>query len=262
MMLAKVLAHPLTRGLDIDSPETSHLRKRIIREKRFLRKIYKEWYAFLMKAIPEGNGDVLELGSGGGFLSRYVPDLITSEVFPLPGVARVVDAHNLPFADGELKAIVMTNVLHHLSNPRRFWREAARAIRPGGVVAMVEPWHTPWSRFIYKRFHHEPFEPTAASWEFPQSGPLSDANGALPWMLFERDRSTFEGEFPQWRIECVAPTMPFRYLLSGGVSLRCLVPQFTFNFWRWLEGRLSMKSWGMFAMIQVRRISPDAPAFR
>jgi SAM-dependent methyltransferase len=257
-MLSKLLAHPLTKGLDIDAPETSHLRKRIIKEKRFLRKIYKEWYGFLVEAIPTGEGDVLELGSGGGFFKEFVPDLITSDVFALPEVDMVADATDLPFADGALRAITMTNVLHHLAQPRRFLLEAARCIRPGGVIAMIEPWHTAWSRFIYKRFHHEPFEPAAASWEFPASGPLSGANGALPWMLFERDRPQFEREFPQWRIETLKPTMPFRYLLSGGVSLRCLVPSFTYRFWRWMENRLPMRAFAMFARIVLRRQEVDA----
>ena len=39
-----------------------------------------------------------------------------------------------------------------------------------------------------------------------------------------RDRVTFEREFPHWHIELVKPIMPFRYLLSGGVSLRSLNP--------------------------------------
>jgi SAM-dependent methyltransferase len=252
-MLAKFLAHPLTKGLDIDAPETSHLRKRIIKEKRFLRKIYKEWYTFLANALPVGDGDVLELGSGGGFFKDFVPDLITSDVFPLPDVDMIVDATELPFAEASLRAIAMTNVLHHLAQPRRFLREAARCMRPGGVIAMVEPWHTIWSRFIYRRFHHEPFEPAAAAWEFPASGPLSSANGALPWILFQRDRAQFEREFPEWRIEMVKPTMPFRYLLSGGVSLRCLVPAFTYRLWRWVENCLPMRAFAMFARIVLRR---------
>jgi SAM-dependent methyltransferase len=254
-MLAKLLAHPLTRNLDIDSPDTTHLRTRIIQQKTFLRKIYKEWYKALAAAIPDGEGDVLELGSGGGFLSRFIPGLITSEVFPVPGVSRVVDAHDLPFPDRALKAIVMTNVFHHLSRPRQFLTEAARCIRHGGTVAMIEPWNSPWSRWVYRRFHHEPFEPAAQQWEFPPSGPLSGANGALPWIVFERDRLEFSSTFPQWRLQTVRPCMPFRYLLSGGVSLRSIVPGFSFSFWRWFEKRLTpwMASLAMFAQVILCR---------
>ena len=89
---------------------------------------------------------------------------------------------------------------------------------------MIEPWVNPWSRLIYAHLHHEPFDPLVAEWEFPPTGPLSGANGAMPWILFRRDRGRFESEFPQWRIRSFRPMMPLRYLLSGGVSMRNLSP--------------------------------------
>jgi hypothetical protein len=46
IMLKEWLAHPLTRGLDINDPNVTHLRRRIIQEKPFLRKIYQEWYTY------------------------------------------------------------------------------------------------------------------------------------------------------------------------------------------------------------------------
>lgn len=116
---------------------------------------------------------------------------------------------------------------------------------------MIEPWVTNWSRFVYTRFHHEPFEPKAEQWSFPASGPLSSANGALPWILFARDREPFQREFPQWEIKYIEPMMPFRYLISGGFSLRTLMWGRTFAAWRFLEQLLApgMDFWGMFARI-------------
>jgi len=95
-MLAKCLAHRLTRGLDIDAPETTSLRRRIIRRKPFLRRIYQEWYQALAAAVPVGPGAVLELGSGPGFLSDSMPDLITSDLLPVPGVDLLSDARASP----------------------------------------------------------------------------------------------------------------------------------------------------------------------
>ena len=40
-MLKHWLEHPLTRGLDLDDPRTTHLRRRVLDEKRFLRRIYE-----------------------------------------------------------------------------------------------------------------------------------------------------------------------------------------------------------------------------
>src|SRR6476646_7772836 len=125
--LARWLAHPLTRGLDIDDPRTTHLRRQILAEKRFLHRIYEEWYTSLAASLPAGEGAVLELGAGAGFLSDYVPGLVRSEVFLVPGVDVVLDGQDLPFPAGALRGIVMPHVLHHLPHPLRFFAEAARA---------------------------------------------------------------------------------------------------------------------------------------
>jgi SAM-dependent methyltransferase len=253
--MANWLAHPLTRGLDIDSPQTTNLRKQIIRSKPFLRKIYEEWYRAIVAEVPDGPGGVLELGTGAGFLREYLPALITSDVFPIEGVDLVIDAADLPFADAELKAIVMTNVLHHFADVRAFLDEATRCVRPGGRVVMLEPWNTLWARIIYRRLHHEPFEPAAKEWGFDGDGPLSDANGALPWIVFRRDRERFEREYPTWRVRSIRETMPFRYLASGGVSMRSLMPGWSFSLWKGVERLLHplRQMLGMFALITLEK---------
>ena len=250
------LAHPLTCGLDLDDPRTTQLRRQIIQEKPFLRHIYQEWYTAIAQALPTGDDPVLEVGSGAGFLCEFVPGLITSEMFSCPGISVVLDASQLPFRDGTLRGIVMTDVLHHMPQPRRFFAEMTRCVRPGGVVVMIEPWVSPWSKLIYRRLHHEPFQPEATTWEFPSSGPLSGANGALPWMIFSRDRAQFEQEFPAWHIRAIQLGLPFRYLVSGGVSLRSLTPAATLPFFQWLEHRLQpwMRIWAMFAEIMLVRL--------
>ena len=256
-ILTRWLDHPLTRGLDLDDPRTTQLRRQILAEKRFLHRIYKEWYGLLAASLPSGEGAVLELGAGAGFLADHIPKLKRSEVFYVPGIDLVLDGLALPFAASSLRGIVMTNVLHHLPRPLRFFAEAARAVRPGGVVALIEPWVTPWSRWVYTHLHHEPFHPEAQSWEIPAGGPLSGANGALPWILFQRDRERFEREAPEWRVRSITPIMPFRYLVSGGVSLRGLTPAATFPLWKGLERALT--PWAgrlaMFAHVVLERFS-------
>jgi SAM-dependent methyltransferase len=258
-MMKQWLAHPLLRGLDVDDPRTTTLRRQIIQDNRFLRQIYREWYELLIAALPEVPGAVLELGSGAGFLSDMLPGLITSEVFWCEHTQVVLDGQRLALRAEPLRAIVMTDVLHHVPDARAFFAEAARCVRPGGVIALIEPWVSRWSRIIYTRLHHEPFRPQTPDWAFPAQGPLSGANGALPWIVFERDRAQFEREFPQWRIETIRPFMPFRYLVSGGVSLRALMPGWTFGAWRGLERLFDpwMKTWAMFALVVVRRAGPD-----
>lgn len=251
--IKKLLAHPDTRDLSIDDPRTTERRRGIIAQNGFLTKIYDEWYRLLSERIPSGPGGVLELGSGAGFLRNYIPDVITSEVFTCPDIQVVLDASKLPFRSGSLKAIVMVDVLHHIPGNREFLAEAERSLRPGGIVVMIEPWVTPWSRLIYQNFHHEPFEPNALDWTIPDSGPLSGANGALPWILFQRDRKLFEEEHKGIEIREIRPFMPFRYLVSGGVSMRQLMPTIAFPIWRRIDTLLSTDRWSMFALIQLKK---------
>lgn len=262
-MLQRLLAHPLTRGLDIDAPETTLLRRRVIRQKPFLEKLYREWYACLAEALsPTRSQPVLELGSGGGFLGEIIPGVLASEVFYLPGLDLILDGTRLPFPKTSLGGVVMTNVLHHIPQPQAFFEEIQRCLVAGGALAMVEPWVSPWSRWVYQRLHHEPFDPEMPRgepphlWAFPSHGPLSGANGALPWIIFQRDREFFSVLFPGLLLERVTPTMPFCYLLSGGLSMRSLAPGWSYPLLRRFENLLQpwIDKLAMFACIIVRKV--------
>lgn len=254
-ILDHLLSHPLTRGLDLDDPQTTELRRQIILSKPFLRRIYDDWYDLIRQHLPADTVPVLELGSGAGYLAERLPGLITSEVFFCPNVKLVANALALPFPRAGLPTIVMIDVLHHIPDVRRFFQEATVCVRPGGTIVMIEPWVSWWSRIIWTKLHHEPFRPESREWSFPGSGPLSAANGALPWIVFERDRDVFAKEFPQFTLEVVQPMMPFRYLVSGGVSMRNLMPGFTYGLWSGLERLLQpwTRQWAMFALIVLRR---------
>lgn len=255
MMLKNLLAHPLTRGINLDDPRTTHLRNLVIQEKPFLTKIYQEWYQMIAAWIPDGDGSILELGSGAGFMRQHVPELLASDVFICPKIDMVCDGQRLPFTQTSLRAIIMTDVLHHIPNVRLFLAEAQRCLRSGGRVIMIEPWVTSWSRFVYNVLHHEPFDPHALHWEFPSSGPLSGANDALPWIILNRDRAAYELEFPSLKITYLRMFMPFRYLVCGGISLRSLMPSRSFGLWRGFEKILTpfMKHLAMFALIVLQR---------
>lgn len=257
--LRGVLAHPATREVDLDSQECTEARNEIIRQNGYLRRIYEAWYDKVVGSIPEGDGGILEIGSGAGFFSDYFDsdDLITSDIIPLEGTDLTLDAQDLrqAFQPGSLRAITMVNVLHHLPHVRRFLNGAGQVLRQGGVVSLVEPWVSEWSSFIYRNLHHEPFEPARRDWNFESSGPLSGSNQALPWILFVRDRERFETEFPEFEIATIRPIMPFVYLLSGGVSMRPLQPEWMFDAWRTIEESLSPLSpaLAMFAHIVIRK---------
>ena len=254
--LKSFIKHPLVRNLDIDSPEATIIHSRIIKEKAFLKKIYEKWYNSVSKSLPSNiTGSVLEIGSGGGFLKEIIPGLLSSEMFKIPGIVIALDGEKLPFKNASLRGIVMIDVFHHIPCVKSFLTEATRCVRAGGVIVMIEPWNTYWSRLVYKYLHHEPFDPGVKEWEFFKGGPLSHANSALPWIVFKRDREKFRMEFPEWNVQEIELNSPFCYLLSGGMSFRSLMPGCLFSLWQQIESALNpwMISWAMFAKICLIR---------
>jgi SAM-dependent methyltransferase len=161
----------------------------------------------------------------------------------------------MPFRDGSLRGIAMVNVLHHVPDVHLLFEEASRCLKPGGRVVAIEPWVSTWSRLVYTNLHHEPFDAKSEDWAFPKGGRLSAANGALPWIVLERDRRRWEAEFPDLQVKLIRGIMPFRYLVSGGIATRNLMPSFSFPLWRGFERLLDpfMRSLAMFALIVIER---------
>jgi SAM-dependent methyltransferase len=241
-ILKSFLEHPLTRGMDIDDPRVTRLRSQILESNPFLFQLYSDWYRQIAAALPQDvAGPILELGTGAGFLATYIPGLITSDLTPGINVHLLLDGQRLPFGDGSLRAIVMINVLHHIPDAEAFFHEVIRCLQVGGRLLMNEPWVTPWSRLVYKNLHHEPFDPEATTWRMARTGPLSGANGALPWIILQRDRSRFESKFPTLSILRIELHTPFRYIVSGGLSMRPLMPGWSFRYWYRLE--LALNRW-------------------
>ncbi len=257
MSIIEWLRLPETKNItDLDDPATTILHGQIIQRKPLLRKLYVDFYHIWAKTVGDFEGKTLvEIGSGGGFVKEIIPNVITSDVLQLPNVDKVFSATDMPFDDGSVDAFFMLDVLHHLEEPQLFLREAARCLKNTGKIIMIEPANTPWSRFIYKNFHHELFDPQA-QWESQEGGPLSDANGALPWIMFTRDRQRFETDFPFLKIVRTDLHTPLRYLISGGLSIRALLPGFCYRLVRGIEYLLSpCKKWlSMFQTIELEKI--------
>jgi hypothetical protein len=91
-LLQTWLAHPLTANVDIDDPSAVDLRRRIIQEKPFLRRIYQEWYEQLAPTLTAWPGPILELGAGAGFLRDRLPGILTSDVFHHAGIDVVLES--------------------------------------------------------------------------------------------------------------------------------------------------------------------------
>lgn len=208
--------------------ETLFLHRRIIKKKGFLKKLYADFYkVFISVKIPEGT--VVELGSGGGFIKELAPLTVTSDVVKGVGIDRVIDATNLPFKSQSIAGFFMLDVLHHIKDAEKALGELERCLKIGGKIVMIEPYNSVFGSFIYRHFHHEGFDPNS-DWKVKGRGRMSEANQAIPWIIFVRDRKIFERKFPKLKITKITPHTPLRYIFSGGLSKPQLLPYFTYNF--------------------------------
>lgn len=255
-MAKHLLAYPALHNLEMDSDAWFLAQRKILLDKKFLHKIHSDLYDQIGQFLPVPARLVVELGSGAGFIDEAIPRALRTDVFFHPFVDLVMDGARLPFPDGAVDALVMVDVFHHIPDTKGFLRNSLRVLRSGGRIVMIEPWVSDWSKLVYSRLHSEPLNWRAREWSFVSSGPVSGANQALAWIVFQRDRQVFEREFPDLEVIKIQPMMPFRYLLSGGVSSRLGLPGFLYasvkQFERLVEKNI--KKWAMFGLVVLEKV--------
>ncbi len=223
------LIDPRVRNLDVDSPEFSLAHRQVLLAKPLVQQLFLDFYR-RCRALDErhlaGAGIRVEIGSGSGFMGEHFPDVITSDVKPLPFLRLACRGERMPFRDASVRTVYAINTFHHLPSPAAFLRELVRILEPGGGAILIEPWHGPLARRMFRSLHaSEGFDESAAGWDAAEpTGPFSRANQALSYIVFTRDRARFEAEFPQLSLVLDEPHTHLRYFLSGGVNFRQLVP--------------------------------------
>lgn len=202
--------------------------RRIWQRKPVLRAIYTDYYRRIVSASLPGRS--LEIGGGSGNLKEFADDVVSTDIQLAPWLDAAADAQALPFTANSFSNIIVVDVLHHIEWPRRFLAEAVRVLRPKGRLILLEPAITPVSWFFYTFLHPEPVvmcaDPLADGAPDPHRDPF-DANGAIPTLLFNRERARFERMFPQLRITRLEHLSFLAYPLSGGFRQWSLIPTAT-----------------------------------
>jgi SAM-dependent methyltransferase len=194
-----------------------------------LRAVYEEWYRRIVAELSE-HRPVVEIGSGCGNFKRFFPETIATDVIRAGDwIDRVIDARRLPYENGSVGNYVVIDCLHHLPRPVKFLRAAISSLVPGGRIVLFEPAITPWSRVVWKRFHHEPFDTSVDlydQWDGPEpeNPGFGYANMATAHLLFERDVAKFTTTVPGCRIVKLALSDTLIYPATGGFSYRRLLP--------------------------------------
>lgn len=228
-LLGKVWGQPLMRHAAVDDPRTILIHKRIILSNPLLLDVYERWYSGFLPAVSETSHlkslPILEIGCGASYLERLIPEIIKSDVSANPNATLVANGESLPFVDGGLRAILVMAALHHMHEPLNFLREAERCLAPEGRLVLIEPSSSPLHQFMIRMFHpHEYYDGSVAEWKNGTTSRMSDANNALPWIIFERERERFARELLGLKLLSIHRHTFIAYYATGGLSYRPFAP--------------------------------------
>lgn len=117
---------------------------------------------------PQSGATYLDLGCGEGRVMRSVADQggtvhgldINPDLARHAGHAVVADLVSMPMRHDIYDGVYSVLTLEHVADHRRFFAEAARVTKPGGVLAIVV---------------NHPL------WTAPDSTPITDADGEVLW---------------------------------------------------------------------------------
>lgn len=191
-----------------------------------VRRVYAEFYGRIVRRLSDLSGPTIELGSGIGKLKEFHPGAVTTDVEPTRWADAVVDAEALPYEDGTIANLVLLDVFHHLPDPARFLDEALRVLRVGGRVMVLDPYCSPLSTPVYRRFHHERTDLAAPPFERDSqtsTAPL-ESNQARATLVFYRNRAQYRRRWPELPIVSEERFAFVVYPLSGGFTRHPLLP--------------------------------------
>ncbi|MFT6399213.1 MAG: SAM-dependent methyltransferase [Bradymonadia bacterium] len=122
---------------------------------------YYDW--IVHEFAPFVSGDVLEVGSGAGAISRRIKPLADSltllepspnlvellrEQFDDPIIPSTFEEYDLSAKDGDFDTIVTVNVVEHIEDDVKALRGFHRVLRPGGALCVF----VPALPFLYSEF--------------------------------------------------------------------------------------------------------------
>ncbi len=174
--------------------------------------------------FPLVGSKVVDVGGGPGYFAEAFRRAGAQSVFVEPfwdaltdkgqklGYGLIGDGLNLPFADATFDVSHSSNVLEHVTEPRRFLDEMVRVIRPGGVMFLAftnwlspfgghetSPWHFLGGERAADRYERKHGE--APKNRYGSSLFRLDIADVLPWVRNRDDADlldAFPRYYPRW----------------------------------------------------------------
>ena len=263
--LLNLIREKNSSNIDVNSDEIFKIHASSIKKKPLLRSAYKTFYDDMLKASDHHfsvNGLEVELGSGVGFFKEIKKSIVTSE-YKNRGLTfdMELDATNMKLPDNSVKCFYATNVFHHISFPTKFFEELDRVLVVGGGCILIEPHLGFLSKLLFKNIHEEEyFDEHEKNWDSAQkNGPMNNANQALAHNIFERDKLLFEIKYGH-KLKVIDKRYVlngFRFICSGGLGFKQILPSFTIIFLKAMEQIFSpvAQFWTPFQMITIKKIN-------
>jgi SAM-dependent methyltransferase len=222
-------ANQATDSSSVDRHLQEMLRNRESWEKKpVLQRVYESFYKEIAANLANpGKGPVVELGSGIGVSKNFIPNCVTTDIFPNPWLDRVENAYELKFNDSSIGSLILFDVFHHLKYPGSALAEFWRVVVPNGRVILFEPAMGLLGRLVYGLFHHEPLALNSGIELFPPPGERPGEHGyhaaqGNAWRIFIKgERSEL---LDGWNLLRCKTLCALSYVLSGGFSKPSLYP--------------------------------------
>jgi 2-polyprenyl-3-methyl-5-hydroxy-6-metoxy-1,4-benzoquinol methylase len=114
-------------------------------------------HQYILSEIPAAASWVLDTGCGGGWLAgalknknKNVISMDISDINPIKATKNlpypthyglVADVYELPLKDASMDYIVASEIIEHVSDPKRFLDALFTALKPGGKIIVTTPYN-------------------------------------------------------------------------------------------------------------------------
>ena len=186
------------------------------------------------------NGEVgIEVGAGYAY-SKYIlkkNDYITTDISNYEFLDyKNIDALDTKFDEQSFNYVIASNMIHHVSAPKKFFLEMHRILKKNGKLIIFEPNCSFILKLILNIMKHEGYDFNVDVWKDHENHKdPNEGNNAIPNLIFD-NKDIFNEKIGKFfdiihheLDECLV------FLNSGGISSKTFYIPLSYNFLRILK---------------------------